>query len=257
MKDFFISISNYYKALIVIIVGVLFPLSLLLIAYPKVLAEIITVGFILVSVFLCFLIWKNKIKLDTLELLSAFALIVYTQVIHFTLLAHESNIHLSFVNLRQSRLFTGVEQIPAFCIFIICIYLMLLIPDIACKRISNANKEFSQASLNTMFIDIDNRLKKGQFSEEQAEQERNRIKSKAEYFSERDGVFNTVFKCMIAFIVLTVIHLVVGICTDMYIQKLVFIEAFTANIPLSIGAAYPFIFLFVLFVITCFRSKSE
>ena len=53
------------------------------------------------------------------------------------------------------------------------------------------------------------------------------------------------------------IAIIVGICTDMYIQKLVFIEAFTANIPLSIGAAYPFIFLFVLFVITCFRSKSE
>ena len=255
MKDFFISISNYCKALIAIIVGLLFPLSLLLIAYPKVLAEIIAFVFILVSIFICFFIWENKIKLDTLELLSAFALIVYTQVIHFTLLAHESNIHLSFVNLSQSRLFTGVEQIPAFSIFIICIYLMLLIPGIACKRISNANKEFSQASLNTMFIDIDNRLKKGQLSEEQAEQERNGIKS--EYFSERDDVFNTVFKCMIAFIVLTVIHLVTGIGSDMYMQKLVFIEAFTANIPLIIGAAYPFIFLFVLFVNTCVRSKSE
>ena len=118
------------------------------------------------------------------------------------------------------------------------------------------NKEFSLATLNTMFVDIDNRIKKDELSEEQALQERNKIESKVEYYSECDGVFTTIFKCMISFIVLTIIHFLAGIGSDIYIQKIIFSEAFYANIPLAFGAAYPFFVLFIFFVITYLKFKS-
>ncbi len=257
MKDFFISITNYFKALFAIIAGVLFPLSLILFAYPKLLGEIISCGFFILSIVICILIRKRKIKLDVLELLTIFALIVYIQVIHITLLAHESNVHLLIVKLAELKLGTNDEITVAFSNLIIASYLMVSILGIACRHISESNKEFSQDTLNTMFIDISNRLKKTQLTEEQAVYEREKIKSNADYYSDRDGVFKTVFKCMVAYIILTAIHFFAGIGSDMYIRKLILSEAFGKNIPLTIGAAYPFIFLFILFVITCFWSKSE
>lgn len=226
MKDFFISITNYFKALFAIIAGVLFPLSLILFAYPKLLGEIIFFGFFILSIVICILIRKRKIKLDILELLSVFALIVYTQIIHITLL-------------------------------IIVSYLVISILGITCRHISEAHKEFSQDTLNTMFIDIGNKSKKGQLTQEQAVHEREKIKSNADYYSDRDGVFKTVFKYMVAYIILTAIHFFAGIGSDMYIRKLILSEAFAENIPLTIGAAYPFIVLFILFAITCFWRKSE
>lgn len=256
MKDFFISILNYLKSLVAIVIGVLFPLSLLLIAYPKVFDEIIVFRFFLISILICFFIMKGKFKLDSLELLSVFTLLIYTQVIHFTLLAHESSAHLLFVKFSQLKLITSIEQVSAFSIFIICSYLLILIPGIACRRIIKVNKEFSLATLNTMFVDIDNRIKKDELSEEQALQERNKIESKVEYYSECDGVFTTIFKCMISFIVLTIIHFLAGIGSDIYIQKIIFSEVFYANIPLAFGAAYPFFVLFIFFVITYLKFKS-
>lgn len=232
-------------------------MSLILFAYPKLLGEIIVFGFFLLSIIICALIRKRKIKLDVLELLTIFALIVYIQVIHITLLAHESNVHLLIVKLAEFKLGTNDEITAAFSNLIIVSYLVISILGITCRHISEAHKEFSQDTLNTMFIDIDNRLKKTQLTEEQAVYEREKIKSNADYYSDRDGVFKTVFKCMVAYIILTAIHFFAGIGSDMYIRKLILSEAFGKNIPLTIGAAYPFIVLFVLFAITCFWSKSE
>lgn len=257
MKDFFISITNYLKALFAIIAGVLFPLSLLLFAYPKLLGEIIFFGFSILSIVICVLIRKRKIKLDVLELFSIFALIVYTQVIHITLLAHESNVHLLIVKLVELKLGTNAGITVAFSNLIIVSYLMISILGIACWNLSESSKRFSQDALNTMFIDIDNRLKKAQLTEEQAVQKRKKIKSNADYYSDCVDVFKTVFKCMFACIILTAIHLFAGIGSDMHIRKLIFSEAFSTNIPLTIGAAYLFIALFVLFAISCFWSKSE
>ena len=256
MKDFFISISNYLKALIAIILGVLFPLSLLLVAYPKVLDEVIFFGFFILSVIVCILIWKGKVKLELVEFLSILALLVYTQVIRISLLAHESNNHLLIIKLAQFKLGTNDEITAAFSNLIIVSYLMIFF-GIACWHISEANKGFSQNTLNTMFIDLDNRLNKGQLTEEQAAQERKKIRTDADYYSERDEIFKITFKCMIAFFIITVIHLFVGVGSDMIICKLLFVEAFTANIPLAIGATYPFVILFVLFAVTCFWSKNE
>lgn len=257
MKDFFISITNYFKALFAIIAGVLFPLSLILFAYPKLLGEIMFFGFFILSIVICILIRKRKIKLDILELLSVFALIVYTQIIHITLLAHESNIHLLIVKSAEFKLGTNNEITSAFSNLIIVSYLVISILGITCRHISEAHKEFSQDTLNTMFIDIGNKSKKGQLTQEQAVHEREKIKSNADYYSDRDGVFKTVFKCMVAYIILTAIHFFAGIGSDMYIRKLILSEAFDENIPLTIGAAYPFIVLFILFAITCFWRKSE
>ena len=125
MKDFFISISNYLKALIAIILGVLFPLSLLLVAYPKVLDEVIFFGFFILSVIVCILIWKGKVKLELVEFLSILALLVYTQVIRISLLAHESNNHLLIIKLAKFKLGTNDEITAAFSNLIIVSYLMI------------------------------------------------------------------------------------------------------------------------------------
>ncbi len=141
-----------------------------------------------------------------LELLSFFALIVYTQIIHITLLAHESNIHLLIVKSAEFKLDTNDEMTAAFSNFIIVSYLVLSILGVTCRHISEAHKEFFQDTLNTMFIDISNRLKKTRLTEEQAVYEREKIKSNADYYSDRDGVFKTVSKCMVAYSILTAIH---------------------------------------------------
>ena len=179
------------------------------------------------------------------------------QIIHITLLAHESNIHLLIVKSAEFKFGTNNEITAAFSNLIIVSYLVISILGITCRHISEAHKEFSQDTLNTMFIDIDNRLKKAQLTEEQAVYEREKIKSNADYYSDRDGVFKTVFKCMVAYIILTAIHFFAGIGSDMYIRKLILSEALDENISLTISAAYPFIFLFILFAITCFWRKSE
>ena len=157
----------------------------------------------------------------------------------------------------EVKLGTNNEITAAFSNLIIVSYLVISILGITCRHISEAHKEFSQDTLNTMFIDIGNKSKKGQLTQEQAVHEREKIKSNADYYSDRDGVFKTVFKCMVAYIILTAIHFFAGIGSDMYIRKLILSEAFAENIPLTIGAAYPFIVLFILFAITCFWRKSE
>lgn len=257
MKNFFIIISDYLKALVAIIVVVLFPISLGLVAYPKNLGGAIFLGFFLLSVIICDPIRKGKLKLDLLEAFSIFSLIVYTQVMRITFLAHESNDHLLIIKLAQLKFTTGEELTSALCNFIMVSYLMILISGIACRHVSEAEKGFSQEVLNTKFIEIDNRLSEGQLTEEQAVTERKKLRSDSDYYSERAGTIKIIFKCMVAFIVMTGVNFFTGIGSDMYNQKILFSEAFDKNIPLAIGAAYPFIVLFVLFAVTCFWSRNE
>ena len=89
------------KSLFAIALVIIFPLSLLLVAYPKLPIEILSAGFYLFSIAVCFLIWKRKIKINRIEFCSIVSLVLYVQLIHISLLAQKSDEHLFIVRLFQ------------------------------------------------------------------------------------------------------------------------------------------------------------
>ena len=243
------------KSLFAIALVIIFPLSLLLVAYPKLPAEILSVGFYLFSIAVCFLIWERKIKINRIEFCTIFSLILYVQVIHISLLAQKSDEHLFIVRLFQQPLESDEKVLVLFLQFIMIIYIALFIMKNTAE-ISEANSRFSLDTMNTKFFDIDNKLTANEITENEAAKLKNQVGTEADFYSEQKECFAVLFKCMTAFVVLTCIHLASGIGMDIFLRNESVKTAIFSNIPIAIGISFPFIVLYIVFGITVGIKKS-
>ena len=237
------------KSLFAIALVIIFPLSLLLVAYPKLPAEILSVGFYLFSIAVCFLIWERKIKINRIEFCTIFSLIFYVQLIHISLLAQESDEHLFIVRLFQKSLESDEKVLVMFSQFIMIIYIALFIMKNTAE-ISEANSRFSLDTMNTKFFDIDNKLTANEITENEATKLKNQVGTEADFYSEQKECFAVLFKCMTAFVVLTCIHLASGIGMDIFLRNELVRTAIFSNIPSVVGISSPFLVLYVVFGIT-------
>ena len=237
------------KSLFAIALVIIFPLSLLLVAYPKLPAEILSVGFYLFSIAVCFLIWERKIKINRIEFCTIFSLILYVQVIHISLLAQKSYEHLFIVRLFQQPLESDEKVLVLFLQFIMIIYIALFIMKNTAE-ISEANSRFSLDTMNTKFFDIDNKLTANEITENEATKLKNQVGTEADFYSEQKECFAVLFKCMTAFVVLTCIHLASGIGMDIFLRNELVRTAIFSNIPSVVGISSPFLVLYVVFGIT-------
>ena len=243
------------KSLFTIALVIIFPLSLLLVAYPKLPAEILSAGFYLFSIAMCFLIWKRKIKINWIKFCSIISLVLYVQVIHVSLLAQESDEHLFIVKLFQQPLESDEKVLLMFLQFIMIIYITLFIMKNTAE-ISEANSRFSSDTMNTKFFDIDTKLTKKEITESEAEKQRQQVGAEADFYSDQKECFAVLFKCMTAFVVLTCIHLASGIGMDIFLRNESVKTAIFSNIPIVVGISFPFIVLYVVFGITVGIKKS-
>ena len=243
------------KSLFAIALVIIFPLSLLLVAYPKLPAEILSAGFYLFSIAVCFLIWKRKIKINWIEFCSIVSLVLYVQVIHVSLLAQKSEEYLFIVRLFQQSLESDEKVLVLFLQFIMIIYIALFIMKNTAE-ISEANSRFSLDTMNTKFFDIDNKLTANEITENEAAKLKNQVGTEADFYSEHKECFAVLFKCMTAFVVLTCIHLAFGIGMDIFLRNELVRTAIFSNIPIVVGISSPFLVLYVLFGITVGIKKS-
>ena len=243
------------KSLFAIALVIIFPLSLLLVAYPKLPAEILSAGLYLFSLAVCFLIWKRKIKINRIEFCSIVSLVLYVQLIHISLLAQKSDEHLFIVRLFQKSLESEGEALVMFSQFIMIIYIALFIMKNTAE-ISEVNSRFSSNTMNTKFFDIDTKLTKKEITESEAEKLRQQVGAEADFYSKRKECFAVLFKCMTAFVVLTCIHLASGIGMDIFLRNELVRTAIFSNIPIVVGISFPFIVLYVVFGITVGIKKS-
>ena len=243
------------KSLFAIALVIIFPLSLLLVAYPKLPAEILSVGFYLFSIAMCFLIWKRKIKINWIKFCSIVSLVLYVQVIHVSLLAQELNEHLFIVKLFQQPLESDEKVLLMFLQFIMIIYITLFIIKNTAE-ISEANSRFSSDTMNTKFFNIDTKLTKKEITESEAEKQRQQVGAEADFYSDQKECFAVLFKCITAFVVLTCIHLASGIGMDIFLRNESVKTAIFSNIPIAIGISLPFIVLYVFFGITVAVKKT-
>lgn len=237
------------KSLFAIALVIIFPLSLLLVAYPKLPAEILSAGFYLFSLAVCFLIWERKIKINWIEFCSIFSLVLYVQLIHISLLAQKSDEHLFIVRLFQQPLESDEKVLVLFLQFIMIIYIALFIMKNTAE-ISEANSRFSLDTMNTKFFDIDNKLTANEITENEAAKLKNQVGTEADFYSEQKECFAVLFKCMTAFVVLTCIHLASGIGMDIFLRNELVRTAIFSNIPSVVGISSPFLVLYVVFGIT-------
>ena len=235
------------KSLFAIALVIIFPLSLLLVAYPKLPIEILSAGFYLFSIAMCFLIWKRKIKIVSL--------VLYVQLIHISLLAQKSDEHLFIVRLFQKSLESEGEALVMFSQFIMIIYIALFIMKNTAE-ISEANSRFSLDTMNTKFFDIDTKLTKKEITESEAEKQRQQVGAEADFYSEQKECFAVLFKCMTAFVVLTCIHFALGIGMDVFLKNELLKMAIFSNIPIVVGISSPFLVLYVVFGISVGIKKS-
>ena len=243
------------KSLFAIALVIIFPLSLLLVAYPKLPAEILSAGFYLFSIAVGFLIWKRKIKINRIEFCSIVSLVLYVQLIHISLLAQKSDEHLFIVRLFQQPLESDEKVLVLFLQFIMIIYIALFIMKNTAE-ISEANSRFSLDTMNTKFFDIDNKLTANEITENEATKLKNQVGTEADFYSEQKECFAVLFKCMTAFVVLTCIHLASGIGMDIFLRNESVKTAIFSNIPIVVGISFPFIVLYVLFGISVGIKKS-
>lgn len=243
------------KSLFTIALVVIFPLSLLLVAYPKLPAEILSAGFYLFSIAVCFLIRNRKTKINRIEFCAIFSLILYVQLIHISLLAQESDEHLFIVRLFQKSLESEGEALVMFSQFIMISYIALLIVK-SFVGISEANTGFSLDMMNTKFFDIDNKLTANEITENEAAKLKNQVGAEADFYSDQKECFAVLFKCMEAFVVLTCIHFALGIGMDIFLRNESVKTAIFSNIPIVVGISSPFIVLYVVFGITVGIKKS-
>lgn len=243
------------KSLFAIALVIIFPLSLLLVTYPKLPAEILSAGFYLFSIAMCFLIWKRKIKINRIEFCTIFSLIFYVQVIHISLLAQKSDEHLFIVRLFQKSLESEGEALVMFSQFIMICYIALFIMK-STAEISEAKSRFSSDTMNTKFFNIDTKLTKKEITESEAEKQRQQVGAEADFYSDQKECFAVLFKCMTAFVVLTCIHLASGIGMDIFLRNESVKTAIFSNIPIVVGISSPFIVLYVVFGITVGIKKS-
>ena len=237
------------KSLFAIALVIIFPLSLLSVAYPKLLIEILSAGFYLFSITVCFLIWNRKTKINRIEFCSILSLVLYVQLIHISLLAQESDEHLFIVRLFQQP-FESDEKISVmFSQFIMIIYIALFIMKNTVE-ISEVNSRFSSDMMNTKFFNIDTKLTEKEITENEAEKLRQQVGAEADFYSEQKECFAVLFKCMTAFVVLTCIHLASGIGMDIFLRNELVRTAIFSNIPIVVGISFPFIVLYIVFGIT-------
>jgi|GEM_PF-1890181 len=243
------------KSLFAIALVIIFPLSLLLVAYPKLPAEILSAGFYLFSITVCFLIWNRKTKINRIEFCSILSLVLYVQLIHISLLAQESDEHLFIVRLFQKSLESDEKISVMFSQFIMIIYIALFIMKNTAE-ISEVNSRFSSDTMNTKFFNIDTKLTKKEITESEAEKQRQQVGAEADFYSDQKECFAVLFKCMTAFVVLTCIHLTSGIGMDIFLRKELVRTAIFSNIPIVVGISFPFIVLYIVFGITVGIKKS-
>ena len=243
------------KSLFTIALVIIFPLSLLLVAYPKLPAEILSAGFYLFSIAVCFLIWKRKIKINRIEFCSIVSLVLYVQLIHISLLAQKSDEHLFIVRLFQQPLESDEKVLVLFLQFIMIIYIALFIMKNTAE-ISEANSRFSLDTMNTKFFDIDNKVTEKEITKNEAAKLKNQVGTEADFYSEYKECFAVLFKCMTAFVVLTCIHLASGIGMDIFLRNELVRAAIFSNIPIVVGISSPFLVLYVMFGITVGIKKS-
>ena len=243
------------KSLFAIALVIIFPLSLLLVAYPKLPAEILSAGFYLFSIAVCFLIRNRKTKINRIEFCAIFSLIFYVQLIHISLLAQESDEHLFIVRLFQKSLESEGRILVILSQFIMIVYVVLLIVK-SFVGISEANTGFSLDTMNTKFFDIDNKLTANEITKNEAAKLKNQVGTEADFYSEHKECFAVLFKCMEAFVVLTCIHLASGIGMDIFLRNELVRTAIFSNIPIVVGISSPFIVLYVVFGISVGIKKS-
>ena len=243
------------KSLFAIALVIIFPLSLLLVAYPKLLIEILSAGFYLFSITVCFLIWNRKTKINRIEFCSILSLVLYVQLIHISLLAQESDEHLFIVRLFQKSLESDEKISVMFSQFIMIIYIALFIMKNTAE-ISEVNSRFSSDTMNTKFFDIDNKVTEKEITENEAEKLRQQVGAEADFYSEQKECFAVLFKCMTAFVVLTCIHFALGIGMDVFLKNELLKMAIFSNIPIVVGISFPFIVLYIVFGITVGIKKS-
>ena len=237
------------KSLFAIALVIIFPLSLLLVAYPKLPAEILSAGFYLFSIAVCFLIRNRKTKINRIEFCAIFSLVLYVQVIHVSLLAQELNEHLFIVRLFQKSLESDEKVLLMFLQFIMIIYITLFIIKNTAE-ISEANSRFSSDTMNTKFFNINTKFTKKEITESEAEKLRQQVGAEADFYSDQKECFAVLFKCMEAFVVLTCIHLASGIGMDIFLRNELVRTAIFSNIPSVVGISSPFLVLYVVFGIT-------
>jgi len=237
------------KSLFAIALVIIFPLSLLLVAYPKLPIEILSAGLYLFSLAVCFLIWERKIKINRIEFCAIFSLIFYVQLIHISLLAQKSDEHLFIVRLFQKSLESDEKVLVMFLQFIMISYIALFIMK-STAEISEANSRFSSNTMNTKFFNIDTKLTKKEITESEAEKQRQQVGAEADFYSDQKECFAVLFKCMEAFVVLTCIHLASGIGMDIFLRNELVRTAIFSNIPIVVGISSPFLVLYVVFGIT-------
>ena len=243
------------EVLFAIALVIIFPLSLLLVAYPKLPIEILSAGFYLFSIAMCFLIWKRKIKINWIKFCSIVSLVLYVQVIHVSLLAQKSEEYLFIVRLFQQPLESDEKVLVLFLQFIMIIYIALFIMKNTAE-ISEANSRFSLDTMNTKFFDIDNKLTANEITKNEAAKLKNQVGTEADFYSEHKECFAVLFKCMEAFVVLTCIHFALGIGMDIFLRNELVKTAIFSNIPIVVGISSPFIVLYVVFGITVGIKKS-
>ena len=243
------------KSLFAIALVIIFPLSLLSVAYPKLLIEILSAGFYLFSITVCFLIWNRKTKINRIEFCSILSLVLYVQLIHISLLAQESDEHLFIVRLFQKSLESDEKISVMFSQFIMIIYIALFIMKNTAE-ISEVNSRFSSDTMNTKFFDIDNKVTEKEITENEAEKLRQQVGAEADFYSEQKECFAVLFKCMTAFVVLTCIHFALGIGMDVFLKNELLKMAIFSNIPIVVGISFPFIVLYIVFGITVGIKKS-
>lgn len=243
------------EVLFAIALVIIFPLSLLLVAYPKLPIEILSAGFYLFSLAVCFLIWKRKIKINWIKFCSIVSLVLYVQVIHVSLLAQKSEEYLFIVRLFQQPLESDEKVLVLFLQFIMIIYIALFIMKNTAE-ISEANSRFSLDTMNTKFFDIDNKLTANEITKNEAAKLKNQVGTEADFYSEHKECFAVLFKCMEAFVVLTCIHFALGIGMDIFLRNELVKTAIFSNIPIVVGISSPFIVLYVVFGISVGIKKS-
>ena len=246
MKKIISEILEFIFQLIIVLIPVTFIFSLLTCAYPKILVQVLSVIFFVMSVFVCGLRWKFSkfrqkwiiLKLERFYLL--FSIILYIQMIHVSLLFHETGGNFFFVEIAKLIFDSEYEIYSSFINSIPFCFIFLY----AIKKISFNAEEISNRngldSITAEFFNIDKSIDNKTITKEEGAKRKRRVQDEMNFFAERSFNCRILFHCSVAFVSLTFIHLVSGIVIDMFIGSMAFRKAFFENTPAVIGTGFPF-----------------
>lgn len=130
------------------------------------------------------------------------------------------------------RINLGLDWIGQLVISLVLLALDLLVVVKGAARVAEVTARFTLDAMNSRIFDIQNRLNKQEFSEEEAERQKILVSEEIDRVSYFDGTMKFMSGCVKCTILLLLVILIGGILAGMFVNKMSITDALSMNMSL-------------------------